>query len=215
MLTLGVPSGFTGTLWAACWAVRLGAMIDAGSPGERGAVLVADPLHLLAGVHRHAFRLQLPIPSGVPLRCEVWPQGCQGVASAWTLASTEGTASIAQCSGIHLGLPLVLPTGTGPAQPPSPAVGPKWHTGRGLDPILAAGHCCPSFGLLLKGGWPAPAHSVLPFIGLTEVMQKSVPHSPQACAYWLHKTRILTITEILVCDQCQQTQRESSAEAGG
>ena len=115
----------------------LGAVVDDGSPGERGGVLVAEPLHLLVGVHTHPLRRQLFVPSRVPLCCKAWPQSCQGAASAWTLASTDVTASVMQRSCFDAGLPLVgVPAAAGHAEPPSPELGPKRHTGWGFGPIL-------------------------------------------------------------------------------
>ena len=139
MLTLlaGSP-GFTCTLRAACGVVCLGTVANAGSPGEWGAVLVADPLHYSAGLQKHVFRLPLSIPRLMPLCCKVWPQDCQGVAYARTAASTEGAAVTSKCSDSDLSLPLVeLPTAAGPAEPPSHERGPKRHAGWGLVPIFA------------------------------------------------------------------------------
>ena len=148
-LTLAGAPGFTGTLWAACGLVRLGAALDAGSPGELGVMLVADPLRSPAGGHGDAFWEQPWISSMVPLCCELWQQGCQGSASAWVPASTEGAATVLQRSCFDCGLPLVrLPTAACLAQPRSPEVGPERHIGWG---------CVPVFGgmPLLRQLWPA------------------------------------------------------------
>ena len=105
-------------------------------PRRTGGCAGGRPTAPSCGSRQAPLGLQLPIPSLVPLCCERWPQCCQGVASAWTLASTEGTGTVLQRSFPDAGLPLVVPTAARHAEPPSPETRPKRHAGWGFDLVL-------------------------------------------------------------------------------
>ena len=111
------------TRWAPSW-MHAKATVGLGCPVVRWAVQSAAPVHLLVALGQQLLWLD-SIALKVPLllHCQ-GVQGCQGVAVAGLLASTDRTALLGQGSDCHSGFPGVLVAAlTVLAQPPHFAIG--------------------------------------------------------------------------------------------
>ena len=107
VLTLLDHPGSIGTLGAARVASIPCAALNPGSPGEDWSVLATHPVHMLAGPHCHMLRLEQAVAVVVPLCCQVWAQGAEGVAGAGALAGAYWAAQRSPGSVVDCGLPFM------------------------------------------------------------------------------------------------------------